>query len=271
MGIAPDFDHNKPNPDAQILFVHRRLKGGDIYFLDNRQNRDERIEARFRVAGKVPELWHADTGRMEAVSYRIVGAQTFVPLHFGPEESLFVLFRKPTKLKALSLHNPAYEPVVAIGDDWTVTFQPGRGAPHSIKLASLGSLSSQPDPAVRYFSGVATYSRSFRLPAQVRPGEPLVLDLGQVGDIAEVRVNGRLVGTAWHAPYQLDIGNATRAGRNRLQIKVADLWVNRLIGDAQPGTHKVTWTALPTYVPSAPLRPSGLIGPVRLLAPTQQE
>jgi hypothetical protein len=92
-----------------------------------------------------------------------------------------------------------------------------------------------------------------------------MLDLGQVGDVAEVRVNGKSVGTVWKAPYRLDIGAATVRGRNTLEVHVANLWVNRLIGDAQPGATQHTFTTLPTYRPDAPLRPSGLMGPVRLL------
>ena len=74
-----------------------------------------------------------------------------------------------------------------------------------------------------------------------------MLDLGQVGDVADVLVNGQPVGVAWKAPYRLDIGSAVKSGRNELEIRVANLWVNRLIGDAQPNTkQKVTWTAMPT-------------------------
>ena len=78
-------------------------------------------------------------------------------------------------------------------------------------------------------------------------------------------VNGQHAGYAWHAPYRVDISAAAKPGRNRLEIRVANLWVNRLIGDAQPGAQKVTWTALPTYRKDAPLRRSGLIGPVTIL------
>jgi hypothetical protein len=78
-------------------------------------------------------------------------------------------------------------------------------------------------------------------------------------------VNGQLVGTAWHAPYRVDVSKAVHKGNNQLEIKVANLWVNRLIGDAQPGAKKVTFTTMPTYRADAPLRQSGLIGPVRLL------
>jgi hypothetical protein len=94
----------------------------------------------------------------------------------------------------------------------------------------------------------------------------LWLDLGKVGDLAEVWVNGRQVGTVWHAPYRIDIGSAVKPGSNELEVRVANVWVNRLIGDAQPGATKITFTAAPTYKPDAPLRPSGLIGPVTLQA-----
>ena len=94
----------------------------------------------------------------------------------------------------------------------------------------------------------------------------MTLDLGQVGDLAEVRVNGRMVGTVWHAPYRLDISAATRPGTNRIEVRVANVWVNRLIGDAQPGAKPITWTAMPSYKPDAPLRPAGLIGPVTIKA-----
>ena len=130
----------------------------------------------------------------------------------------------------------------------------------------MAPLEKQLDPGIRYFSGVATYRRNFRLPGHIRPGGPLWLDLGTVGDVAEVRVNGLAIGTLWHTPYRIDIGRALRRGRNALEIRVANLWVNRLIGDAQPGAKQVTFTTLPTYRADAPLRRSGLIGPVVLAA-----
>jgi hypothetical protein len=185
-----------------------------------------------------------------------------------PEESVFVVFRKPAAQASLEIARPRPAPVLDLGGGWDVAFQPGRGAPLGTTLAALGSLSDQADPGLRYFSGVATYVKTFALPKAVKPGAPLWLDLGSVGDVAEVRVNGIVAGTTWHAPYRLDIGRAVKKGRNRLEIRVANLWVNRLIGDAQPGAQKTTFTTLPTYQPNAPLRPSGLIGPVTLLAGT---
>jgi hypothetical protein len=263
-GILPDFEYSAPSPDSKILFVHRRLADGDIYYLDNRLNRPEAIEATFRVTGRAPEIWRADTGKIEAVSYHLREGRTLVPLEFGPDESFFVVFRRSARSPDLTLPKRMLRPLSYLRGPWSVCFQPGRGAPACTRLPELASLADNSNRGIKYFSGVATYSRRFNLPARARVGKPLWLDLGRIGDLAEVRVNGRTVGTAWHAPFRLDIGAAVRAGANRLEVRVADLWVNRLIGDAQPGAKKITWTALPTYKPDAPLRPSGLIGPVRL-------
>jgi hypothetical protein len=130
-------------------------------------------------------------------------------------------------------------------------------------MTVLQPLDKSADPGIRYFSGIATYRSGFDLP-QASAAKSVVLDLGSVGDVAEVRINGLSVGTLWHPPYRVDIGSAVRAGRNTIEVRVANLWVNRLIGDAQPNAEKVTFTTLPTYRADAPLRTSGLIGPVVL-------
>jgi len=265
--IGPDFTHTKSQSDTEVLFLHRRVGDGDIYFVNNRKDRPERFEARFRVTGRAPQIWRADTGVAEPVSYRIEEGVTIVPLDMNVEDSFFVVFRTPTNTSSFTATRPELTPGVTIDGPWEVMLQPKLGNAHSIKLDALGSLSDQADPAVKYFSGIAIYERGFALPKGARPGSPLILDLGSVGDLAEVHVNGKLAGTVWHAPYRLDIGNALKGGRNEIEIRVANLWVNRLIGDAQPGATKVAYTASPAYRPDAPLRRSGLIGPVQLLVP----
>lgn len=263
-GVSPDFQMSGASADAEVLFVHRTLSDGDLWFLNNRKAVDERVEARFRITGKQPELWHADSGRSEPVSYRIEDGETIVPLTLGAESSVFVVFRKPAKANALMIKKVVPTAVAKLDRPWQVAFQAGRGAPAGITLPKLASLSDQADPGVRYFSGMATYTSSFVLPKSVKSGAPLWLNLGEVGEIAEVSVNGKRVGYAWHKPYRVDLSGAVRNGVNSVEVKVANLWVNRLIGDAQPGAKKVTWTSFPTYSADAALRPSGLIGPVTL-------
>lgn len=266
-GIGSDFTYAGAN-GTDLLFQHRALPDGEIYFLDNRTQREMRIDARFRVTGKAPDIWHADTGKAEPLSFRTSGNQTIVPLTIAPEESLFVVFRRPASGGGATIAPPVLRTIATATDPWKVAFQTKRGAPAGTVLEKLAPLNKQADPGIRYFSGVVTYESSVVLPRTVGNGR-LWVDLGKLGDVAEVRVNGTPVGTVWQAPYRVDVTAAARPGRNQLEIRVANLWVNRLIGDVQPGATKVTFTAAPTYQPDAPLRPSGLIGPVTILTETK--
>jgi hypothetical protein len=260
LGQAPDFDYAG---DAQLLFVHRRLADGDLYFVTNRAAQAVTTQARFNVRGKAAELWHADTGRAEPASYRSARDATTVPLALGPNESVFVVFRKPAKAPAMSVPAPVWSRALVLDRGWAVRFD-GLAAPGPVANGSLGSLTGSPDPQMKYFSGTTIYRNSFTLPAGAAVGAPLQLDLGQVGDVAEVLVNRKPAGIVWKPPYQLDIGALVVDGTNTVEVRVANLWVNRLVGDAQPGAAKVTFTAAPTYKADAPLRPAGLIGPVTL-------
>ncbi|MCJ2180724.1 glycoside hydrolase [Novosphingobium sp. 2580] len=264
-GVRPDFRFTGGSEGANIPFVHRRGAKGDIYYLVNQQNTPQTIEAHFRVAGQKPELWHAETGATEPVSYQMGNGETVVPLALQPGEAVFVVFREKTDTTRLVLPAKAEKALAHLDANWTVQFQKGRGAPEAIHLDHLTPLEKNGLDGVKYFSGIATYSRTFALPKGTKPGSALWLDLGVVGDLAQVSVNGRDVGTVWHAPYRLNIGGALRKGTNSVEIRVANTWVNRLIGDAQEGAEKVTWTAMPTYRADAPLRPSGLIGPVTMV------
>ena len=262
--IAPDFDYVGRHSDEDIQFVHRTLDAGDIYYVSNRNNRPATITAQFRVSGKRPEIWRADTGRAEPVAYRIVNGVTEVPLEFAAEESFFVVFLDDTEEDAQVV--PAMEPKVTVPIEgaWSVKFQAGRGAPAEISMQVLASLNQSEDPGVRYFSGISTYATEFHLPADYELGEPLSLDLGQVGDVAEIWLNGSKAGTVWHPPFRLEISALVQAGGNYLEVRVANRWVNRLIGDAQPDAEKIGYTVMPTYSADAPLVTSGLVGPVLL-------
>ena len=270
--VKPDFDYTKPESDTRILFVHRRLADGDLYFLDNRNDRDETVEATFRMSGYAPELWHAETGSAEATSYRIANGLTTIPLHLEPWGAVFVVFRKPTAEVSRTL--PAVrETLLAMeGGPWSVHFQPGRGAPPSITLDTLSSWSDSPNAGVRYFSGTATYTKSVSAPASwFSKNGRLWIDLGEVKNLAEVCVNGKSLGIVWHAPYRVDATDELRAGANEVSIKVTNAWVNRLIGDQQPdAVMKYTFADIEPYQANSPLLPSGLLGPVRISSVEKQ-
>jgi hypothetical protein len=267
LNLAPDFDYTKPETDAEILALHRKLDRGDLYFLTNRLNRAERITATFRVSGMAPELWNAVTGRISPAGYRVVKGRTEIPLSLGPYDSVFVVFRHATNATAGEFDEPADRSLMTLAGPWNVAFQPNRGAPAAITVDALRSLSENLDSGVRYFSGTATYTKRFTLPPDAKKvGAHLALDLGDLREVAEISLNGHPLGILWNPPFVLDITGAVRPGGNRLRVKVANLWVNRLIGDAQPDVKtKYTFTTIPTYEANAPLRASGLLGPVQIL------
>jgi len=266
LNLPPDFEYTKPEADAEVLALHRKLDHGDLYFLTNRLNRAERVTATFRVSGLEPEFWNAVTGKTSPAGYRVVNGRTEVPVSLDPYDSVFVVFRHATNAPWRNIAEPAAKPLMTLAGQWHIDFQPNRGAPASVTEDSLRSWSDNPNQGVRFFSGTAVYTKSFTLTRQIRKlGTHVVLDLGDLREVAEVTLNGHPLGILWNPPFVLDITDAVQSGENRLQVKVANLWVNRLIGDAQPDvTTKYTFTTIPTYQANAPLRASGLLGPVQI-------
>ena len=262
LGIAPDFTYTKAAPDTALRFVHRTAEDAEIYYITNRKNRAETTTLSFAQTGKAPEWWDAATGKATPLGYSSANGRTAIPLTLTPWQSGFVVFRKAGPA-SLAVPATTRTPLAAVTGPWSLTFQPGRGAPASMTLPALADWTKNTDPGVRYFSGTATYSQTLKVPAS-KPGQRLILDLGEVRDLAEVLVNGKSAGTLWKPPYEADITALTRPGINTLEIRVTNLWVNRLIGDAQPGAKPITFTTLKTYRADAPLRPSGLMGPVTL-------
>jgi hypothetical protein len=266
--VAPDFDYTKPESDARLLFVHRKLDDGDLYFVDNRNDRNETVNATFRVTGRAAELWHADTGQTEPASFKIADGRTTVPLKLEPWGTVFVVFRKPTDETTFTVPAKAENEVATLKGSWKITFQPGRGAPPSITVNALSSWSESTNAGVKYFSGEGTYTKTIQAKADwFKNGVHLWIDLGDVKNLAEVTVNGKSLGVVWHTPYRVDATDALKAGGNEVSIKVTNAWVNRLIGDQQPGVtdkDKVTFADVKPYKANSPLLPSGLLGPVRL-------
>ena len=269
--LAPDFNYTKPQSDTNIIFVHRKLADGDLYYVDNRNDRDEQVDATFRVTGKVAELWHAETGKTEAASYTIADGHTTIPLQLEPWGTVFVVFRKPAKSDSYTLPKLVETPVVTLDGPWNVSFQADRGAPASITLDKLASWSENTNDGVKYFSGVGTYTRTIDVPAKsLKPGTHLWIDLGDVKNMADVTVNGKALGLVWHAPYRVDATEALKPGANTLTVKVTNAWVNRLIGDQQPNATKYTFTVIHPYKANSPLLPSGLLGPVQISSVSKQ-
>jgi hypothetical protein len=541
MRAEPDFEYSGRNPDASLSWLHRRLPDAEIYFVANRQRRAEELLCTFRVSGRVPELWNAETGEIrQAAVYAASGDRTRVPLQLGPAESVFVVFRKrvtaapaqwlardgqrivdaapfaakaqpspentftmsvwakpDTDLRVLpresatgridetgkfyaipagegdvlfgkghasaglavgrngvyviersstaapavlvapmpisgwthfavvyqagqpslfvngkfvraglasgatvhpGIGNPPptpetvyhFDPLDALNrasgrpsqpsngiayyfegnmtrpelastalsadavatlaarrlpppvdtpeadvwrangriesllwrsgsyaldhgrpasvtipspidlrGPWRVAFQAGRAAPPSITLPELVSLKDSADPGVKYFSGTAAYSHDLTVPAAfLGAGKRVYLDLGRVEVLADIRINGKELGTVWKEPYRLDVTDAVHAGSNQLEVRVANLWTNRLIGDEElpaesrfnsgaehgivempawyttgkpkPAGGRTTFLTWEFYHKDDPLVDGGLLGPVRLLSAQRQ-
>jgi hypothetical protein len=265
--VAADFEYTKPQADTELAFVHRKLADGDVYWVSHRNARAEDVEATFRVQGKAPELWYADTGTVAPASYKTAGGRTTLSLKLQPNDAVFVVFRKAATAPSRTIAQPVESKLTIVEGAWDVAFQPNRGAPAKVALPALVSWHQHADPGVRYFSGTGTYTKTIQAPGDwFQAGARLFLDLGDVKNIADVTVNGKALGIYWKAPFLVDVSSALKPGANTLDIKVINLWVNRLIGDQQEGvTTKYTYTAQQFYRADSPLLPSGLIGPVQVI------
>jgi len=422
----PDFEL-APDTKSKLLYLHRLDGDADIYFVSNQRDRFDSAECTFRVSGKTPELWHADTGVMEpAPVWREEKGRTIVNLDFDPSGSVFVVFRKtaskdhvisaslapsdknsahvPTLVihsavygnlqsespktvdltdklsdladngslvaqinntlagrdpiygqakecrvdysldgvrgtvtvaendtlalgkpalgepQSLALHvdangkifvsatSPgkvnltfasgtkastlvgAVPPMIEITGSWNLSFPPHWGAPESATFDSLKSWTDSTDEGIKYFSGTATYSKEIDIPAaDMSSSHSLWLDLGRVKNLAEVWVNGKWLGILWKPPFRVDIGGVAHTGKNQLEIKITNLWPNRLIGDEQlpddrqwvgkrlrewpqwvldgkpSPTGRYTFTTWHHWTKDDALLESGLIGPVKLV------
>ena len=169
--------------------------------------------------------------------------------------------------RTMSAHVPFIARPVEVRGPWDVRFPPNLGAPGSIKLDKLIPLNEHADEGVKHFSGTANYSTVLTIPAELLgQGKRFYLDLGAVKNLAEVSVNGKNFGILWKPPFRIDITDHVYPGANQLEIKVTNLWPNRLIGDQSlPQEKRITWTAYESYKKDSPLLQSGLIGPVRLV------
>jgi hypothetical protein len=267
INVATDFDYTKAKGDTNLLFVHRKLEDGDLYFVDNRNDRDEALDASFRVTGKEAELWHADTGTMEPASFQIAGGRTTVPLHLEPWGTVFVVFRRPAKGASRSLPKNVESMLATVEGRWDLSFEANLGAPAKVTVNTLTSWSESSDDGIKYFSGKGTYTKTIDAqPDWFVKGTHVWLDLGDVKNLAEVSVNGKHLGVVWKAPYRVDVTGILKSGKNMVEITVTDAWVNRIIGDRQPNVAKTyTFTSPKFYKADSKLVASGLLGPVKVI------
>lgn len=268
INLKPDFEYTGLSDAGDIDWIHRRVAGADIYFIASRWDAKEKINCTFRISGKQPELWDAVTGEIRPVkAFTQSNGRTIVPLEFNPRGSVFVVFRKPIAASAkgsAKTNYPTYITKQTIKGKWDLHFDPKWGGPANLTIDSLKDWTSFDDYNTKHYSGTAIYNKSFTV-AKADADKKLVLDLGEVHEIAVVKVNGIDLGVVWTKPARIDISKAIHAGENRLEVKVVNLWPNRLIGDEPlPQEKRFTLTNIHKFSKDTPLLPSGLMGPVKL-------
>ena len=239
---GPDFDSNVPSAahssnKPRYDFFHRHTPEAEIYFVANLSDQPMDMMAKFRVTHRKPQLWDAVTGQIRMLpQFSESDGHTSVPMRFASRQSFFVVF--PTAAEAKSdrsiVNFPAVKPVTAVKGPWQVVFEPKWGGPENIEFAALEDWTSRPGKGIRYYSGTATYRKTFGAPkSAVKTKAAVYLDLGKVKNLARVRLNGKDLGIVWCAPWRVNVGGVLKAKDNKLEIDVVNTWVNRIIGDEQ--------------------------------------
>ncbi|MBR4755349.1 MAG: hypothetical protein IK076_00235, partial [Bacteroidales bacterium] len=250
------------NPD--LLWSERVSEGARWYFVAAPVEED--FHGKVRVLGKgKAQWWNPVDGSVSRLKVRGLGRYKTIRLDLDHAEGGFIVFRQDKEARQPVRTAFAELPsgkVVEV-DGWTVQFPEGWGTPAG--PVALDSLVAWKDLDLgdegRSFSGTATYSATFDVP-EGKVGKEVVLDLGRVDFIADVKVNGESAGVLWTSPYRLDVGGLVRAGENTVTVEVTSTWYNRLVYDAgQEEALRKTWTISGPRA-DAPLHDSGLLGPV---------
>ena len=271
-GVPQDFGIEGGWSPADFDWIHYGAGETDLYFISNQSDATQSVEAAFRVIGKQPELWDPVTGtRRTLPEYRVKKDITVVPLQLAARQSFLLVFHpiivgRPGPLPGANF--PAVKAALELSGGWEVSFDPKWGGPAKVRFNQLDDWSQRPEEDIKFYSGKATYRKSFDLPKFIvsqSKKSPIYLDLGVVKDIAEVRLNGQSLGVVWCAPWRVDIGSAIKEKGNTLEIDVINQWPNRLIGDSRLLADKQFTKSNSTRLkPNDALVPSGLLGPVTL-------
>ncbi|HOS71291.1 MAG TPA: glycosyl hydrolase [Bacteroidales bacterium] len=340
VNINPDFSYSSAADSTCLEYIHRSTGKEEIYFVVNRlarhgiydtqyryltdlPDRYEEVVCKFRVTGKIPELWNPMTGEIKQPAvYHDDGYYTYVPLHLNPEGSVFVIFvansndkhiikivkdgeeifpaavRPGSKFPTIECYyteegvittfsqpgnytlrwsdgtentTNVKEPlsVIPIDSSINLKFLNQWGPKETIAISEFKSWSDFEDKRIKYYSGPAEYLTVFNLKNGSLAGKKVLIDLGNVQEIAAVWINDEYAGVAWIAPFILDITGFVHEGNNKLTVRVVNSWVNRLIGDGHlPPEKRYTRTNVLKFEGGDKdhlLRKSGLTDDIKLI------
>lgn len=252
-----------------VAWTHRRNNEDnvDLYFISNQEETPREFTASFRVAGRVPELWDPMTGEIDRnLDWKTVDGRTEVKMDLAGAGSAFIVFSQPTEATAGTAPVRNEKQELLNTGKWNVKFSTtGR----EIVSDTLFDWTSSEDNDVKYYSGTATYTTTFKAP-KFGKNDRVMLDLEGLHDVATVVVNGKECGIVWTAPYQVDITEAVKKGKNNLSIAVTNTWANALLGaDEGNAPFDGIWTNGKYRRAEKTLIPAGLTGPLKLTVITK--
>ncbi len=281
-GVIEDFRSDR----EEIRYTHRTGGEWDIYFLSNKSDSPVTANCSFRVTQPNPMLWDPITGEIYKIDEAIHDHRlTSMRLKFEPYQSYFIVFDKNHKTDSYDSFFTPESVITTLDGNWEVSFDPTFGGPVAIQFDSLTDWSSHYLEEIKYYSGTANYTIEFDLPSEnIGQFRKYYVDLGDVKNMAQIKLNGQDAGIVWTYPWKLDITSLVKSENNFLEIQVANLWINRLIGDEklpddgiQQGqwpdwiinqekrpSERYTFTTYKHYSADSPLQKSGLLGPVTI-------
>ena len=269
LGVARDVEL-----PSDIAWTHRRGDEMDLYFVADQSGNDEsayrftdnkkykEVNASFRISGRKPELWNPQTGEIfTPARWEEKNGRTEVTLRLPVNGSVFVVF--PVRARDV---NPPVEPInsedsILRTKPWKVEFP---AISQSVVRDTLFDWSKESDDKIKYYSGSAVYNTTFKYkPAK---NGRIYLSLGDVCNVATVKVNGKDCGVVWTAPFEADITDALKKGENTLEIVVTNTWANALRGaDKGKAPFDGIYTNAKYRMSGDELLPSGLFGPLQLI------
>ena len=301
---ATEAPANTPDSYGSFKYVHRTLPDStQIYWVRNFSGKDSNVELSFRDGGKFAAIFNPENGEVmntevghfgdrSNVSLQLLSADArFVVLSDKPQikvtvDTMFVNVPDSTTILASDLTTVA-EPVVRYGSptteatyqtlettviqsintSWQVHFNQKNGGTADEEFSELESWTKKENPIVKYFSGTAVYKTTIAVDSTtLADNAKIFIDLGVVKNIADISINDTPAGVLWKAPFRTaDIKPLLKEGDNILEIKVTNVWRNRMIGDVQPGEKNPVTAIRRFYKASDKLLPSGLLGPVNIL------
>ncbi len=262
LGLEKDILFN--GQKGNMAWNHRKSDKDDIYFISNQDSARKVLNISFRVKGKRAQIYDPVSGEIWDQQVSENQDRSLLDLTFEPNASYFIIFHEGT-LGAEKSRTQLVD-VQRIEGAWDVKFDATLGGPEQVQhFSDLQDWTANVDSAIRYYSGTAKYMKNVKM-SSYKKGQRYWLDIGEVNNIASVKVNGIDCGVAWTAPYRVEITNALKKGTNTLEIEVTNTWANRILGDLRlPEDKRVVKTTATIRIQGKPLAKAGLIGPLTVM------